>query len=102
MRLRPAQKVDGDNGPTPLAGNGAWLHRAETHPIPDRCPHIQASVVDLNAERIAAWSDPDLSKLHVYEPGFASLVDRARGRNLHVSTEVDAAIAAAAMVFLSV
>ena len=60
------------------------------------------SVVDLNAERIAAWSDPDLSKLPVYEPGLASLVDRARGRNLHFSTEVDAAIAAADMVFLSV
>ena len=59
-------------------------------------------MVDLNAERIAAWSDPDLSKLPVYEPGLASLVDRARGRNLHFSTEVDAAIAAADMVFLSV
>ena len=44
------------------------------------------SVVDLNAERIAAWNDPDLSKLPVYEPGLASLVVRARGRNLHFST----------------
>ena len=60
------------------------------------------SVVDLNAERIAAWSDPDLSKLPVYEPDLAALVDRARGRNLHVFTEVDAAIAAAVMMFLSV
>jgi len=102
VRLRPAQKVDGDNAPTPLAGNGAWLHRAESHPIPDRCPHIQVSVVALNAERIAGWSDPDLSKLPVYEPGLAPLVDRPRGRNLHFSTEVDAAIAAADMVFLSV
>ena len=30
------------------------------------------------------------------------LVDRARGRNLHFSTEVDTAIATADMVFLSV
>ena len=58
--------------------------------------------MDLNAERIAGWSDPDLSKLPVYEPGLASLVVRARGRNLHFSTEVDAAIAAADMMFLSV
>ena len=58
--------------------------------------------MDLNAERIAAWSDPDLSKLPVYEPGLASLVDRARGRNLHFSTAVETAIAAADMVFLSV
>ena len=70
--------------------------------IADRCPHIQVTVVDLNAARIAAWKDPDLSKLPVYEPGLSSLVDRARGRNLHFSTEVDAAIAAADMVFLSV
>jgi UDPglucose 6-dehydrogenase len=31
--------------------------------IADRCPGIQVSVVDLNAERIAAWNDPDLSQL---------------------------------------
>jgi UDPglucose 6-dehydrogenase len=65
-------------------------------------PALQLSVVDLNAERSAAWSDPDLSKLPAYEPGLAALVDRARGRNLHFSTEVDAAIAAADMVILSV
>ena len=59
-------------------------------------------MVDLNAERIAAWNDPDLSKLPFYEPGLKALVVRARGRNLHFSTEVDAAIAAADMVFLSV
>jgi len=69
VRPRPAQKVDGDNAPTPLAGNGAWLHRAESHPIPDRCPHIQVSVVDLNAARIAAWNDPDLTQLPVDESG---------------------------------
>ena len=70
--------------------------------IADRCPHIQVTVVDLNAERIAAWNDPDLSRLPVYEPGLDAVVARARGRNLHFSTAVDAAIAAADMVFLSV
>lgn len=34
--------------------------------IADRCPQIQVTVVDLNAERIAAWNDPDLSRLPVY------------------------------------
>jgi hypothetical protein len=24
-----------------------------------KCPHIQVTVVDLNAERIAAWNDED-------------------------------------------
>ncbi|MCP9908034.1 nucleotide sugar dehydrogenase [Cyanobium sp. BA5m-21] len=70
--------------------------------IADRCPGIQVTVVDLNAERIAAWNDPDLSQLPVYEPGLDELVGRARGRNLHFSTAVEAAIAGADMVFLSV
>jgi UDPglucose 6-dehydrogenase len=70
--------------------------------IADRCPHIQVTVVDLNAERIAAWNDPDLSQLPVYEPGLDVVVGRARGRNLHFSTQVEAAIAAADLVFISV
>lgn len=70
--------------------------------IADRCPEIQVTVVDLNAERIAAWNDADLSRLPVYEPGLDAVVERCRGRNLFFSTEVSAAIAAADMVFLSV
>ena len=37
--------------------------------IPDRCPAIQVTVVDLNQARIDAWNDSDLTKLPVYEPG---------------------------------
>ncbi len=70
--------------------------------IADRCPQIQVTVVDLNAERIAAWNDPDLSQLPVYEPGLDAVVGRCRGRNLHFSTAVEVAIANADMVFLSV
>jgi UDPglucose 6-dehydrogenase len=70
--------------------------------IADRCPQLQVTVVDLNAERIAAWNDPNLSRLPVYEPGLDVVVGRCRGRNLHFSTAVEQAIAAADMVFLSV
>ncbi len=70
--------------------------------IADRCPQIQVTLVDLNAARIAAWNDADLSKLPVYEPGLAEVVGRCRGRNLHFTTEVDGAIAEADMIFLSV
>jgi len=70
--------------------------------IADRCPEIQVTVVDLNAARIAAWNDVDLSCLPVYEPGLDLVVDRCRGRNLHFSTDVEMAIAQADMVFLSV
>ena len=45
--------------------------------IADRCPQIQITVVDLNAERIAALNDPDLSRLPVYEPGLDALVGLA-------------------------
>ena len=70
--------------------------------IADRCPDVQVTVVDLNEQRIAAWNDADLSRLPVYEPGLDAVVARARGRNLHFSTDVDAAIATADMVFISV
>ena len=70
--------------------------------IADHCPGIQVTVVDLNEARIAAWNDPDLSRLPVYEPGLDVVVGRCRGRNLHFTTAVEAAIASADMVFLSV
>ena len=70
--------------------------------ISDRCPQVQVTVVDLNQARIDAWNDPDLSRLPVYEPGLDAVVGRARGRNLSFSTAVEAAIADADMVFISV
>ena len=70
--------------------------------IADRCPQIYVTVVDLNQARIDAWNDEDLSRLPVYEPGLDVVVGRARGRNLTFSTEVEASIAVADMVFISV
>jgi UDPglucose 6-dehydrogenase len=70
--------------------------------IADRCPQIRVTVVDLNAARIAAWNDADLNRLPIYEPGLDLVVGRCRGRNLFFTTEVEAAIAEADMVFLSV
>ena len=70
--------------------------------IADRCPQIQVTVVDLNADRIEAWNSSDLSRLPVYEPGLDAVVGRCRGRNLFFSTEVERGIAEADMVFLSV
>lgn len=67
--------------------------------IAQKCPHIEVTVVDMNAARIAAWHS---DKLPVYEPGLLETVQEARGRNLFFSTEVDAAIAAADMVFICV
>lgn len=67
--------------------------------IAKQCPDIQVDVVDLNSERIKAWNS---SMLPIYEPGLDEVVFEARGRNLQFSTEVDAAIAKANIVFISV
>ena len=67
-----------------------------------KCPEIKVTVVDLNHARIAAWNDENLDNLPVYEPRLAEVVGEARGRNLFFSTEVDAAIDAADMIFIAV
>lgn len=70
--------------------------------IAQKNPQIKVTVVDINEKRIADWNDVDLDKLPIYEPGLAEVVAEARGRNLFFSTEVDAAIDAADMIFISV
>lgn len=70
--------------------------------IAHKCPDIKVTIVDLNAARIAAWNDEDLSKLPVYEPGLDQVVASARGRNLFFSTDIEKAIDEAQMIFISV
>lgn len=70
--------------------------------IAQKCPEINVTVVDLNEDRIAAWNDPNLENLPIYEPGLSEIVGEARDRNLFFSTEVEAAIDKADMIFISV
>jgi len=70
--------------------------------IAHKCPDIKVTIVDLNAERIAAWNDENLDNLPVYEPGLDAIVGSARGRNLFFSTDVEKAIDEAEMIFISV
>ncbi len=70
--------------------------------IAQKCPHINVTVVDVNEHRINAWNSSNLEDLPIYEPGLAEVVREARGRNLFFSTEVDQAIDAAEMIFISV
>lgn len=67
--------------------------------IAARCQDVVVTVVDVNESRIAAWNSDDLP---IYEPGLDALVLAARGRNLFFSTDVDGAIRAADMIFVSV
>ena len=70
--------------------------------IAQKCPHIKVTVVDLNADRIAAWNDPNVDNIPIYEPGLSKIVGEARNRNLFFSTDVDKAIDEAEMIFISV
>ncbi|MBL9177434.1 MAG: UDP-glucose 6-dehydrogenase [Verrucomicrobiaceae bacterium] len=67
--------------------------------IAAKCPHIRVDVVDLNAERVAAWNSDHLP---VYEPGLDDLVRQARGRNLFFSTAVKEGIHDSDIIFVSV
>ena len=70
--------------------------------IAAKCPEIQVNVVDINEKRIALWNDPNVDNIPIYEPGLSDLVAQTRGVNLHFSTQVDEAIHAADMIFISV
>jgi len=64
-----------------------------------KCPHLKVIVVDSNPDKIAAWQTDELP---VYEPGLLEIVKEVRGKNLFFSTDVDAAIDEAEMIFISV
>ena len=67
--------------------------------IAARCPQYAVTVVDINAERIAAWQS---DQLPIYEPGLLDVVTSARDRNLFFSTEIDENINKADIIFVSV
>jgi UDPglucose 6-dehydrogenase len=64
-----------------------------------KCPDIRVTVVDVNAERIAAWNSDTLP---IYEPGLDEVVRQCRGRNLFFSTEVEKGIEACDILFVAV
>lgn len=67
--------------------------------IAHKCKEHTVTVVDINADRIAAWNS---DKLPVFEPGLDEIVQSSRGENLFFSIDVDGAIREADMIFLSV
>lgn len=70
--------------------------------IAEKCPEIQVTIVDINAQRIAAWNDENTDNLPVYEPGLDKVVRKARGRNLFFSTDIEGAIRNGDIIFISV
>ena len=64
-------------------------------------PDRKVVVVDINAERIAAWNSDDYS-LPIYEPGLVDVVKETRGRNLFFSTDIEGAVKECDIVFVGV
>lgn len=67
--------------------------------IANKCPDIQVTVCDMNQARIDAWNSDTLP---VYEPGLKEIVEFCRYRNLHFTTDLKPAIAAADLIFVCV
>jgi UDPglucose 6-dehydrogenase len=67
--------------------------------IADRCPDYRIQVADINEARIRAWQTGEPP---IYEPGLKEVVSRVLNRNLFFTTDTDAAIAEADIIFVSV
>ncbi len=67
--------------------------------IADKSPDVRVELVDINAERIAAWNSDHLP---IYEPGLDEVVKRNRGKNLFFTTDTDRGIAESDIIFVSV
>jgi UDPglucose 6-dehydrogenase len=67
--------------------------------IAEKCPDFRVCLVDINAERIAAWNSDHLP---IYEPGLEEVVFAQRGKNLFFSTDVAGEIERADIIFVSV
>jgi UDPglucose 6-dehydrogenase len=64
-----------------------------------KCPQHKVTVVDINAERIAAWNSDTLP---IYEPGLDEIVKASRGKNLFFSTDIETGIRESEIIFVSV
>ena len=67
--------------------------------IARHCPEYRVEVVDINAERIAAWQT---DALPLYEPGLLDVVKSVRGKNLFFYDSVEERIDGADIIFVSV
>jgi len=67
--------------------------------IAKKCPDYTVIVVDINQKRIDAWNSETMP---IYEPGLDALVKSVRGKNLFFTTEIDASLKKADIIFVSV
>ena len=93
-------KVDIDMSVSKICCVGAgYVGGPSCSVIACKCPEIQVTVVDISQPRINAWNSEELP---IYEPGLFEIVKKVRGKNLFFSTDIDSAIQAADLIFISV
>ena len=64
-------------------------------------PDRKVIVVDINKERVDAWTSADDS-LPIYEPALVDVVKEVRGKNLFFSTDIEGAVKECDIVFVGV
>ena len=69
--------------------------------IAQKCPNINVTVVDVDAEKIKGWNDGG-TNLPVYEPHLDEVVSECRNRNLFFSTDKEKAVRKAQLIFICV
>lgn len=67
--------------------------------IAEQCHNVRVCVVDISQAQIDRWNS---EKLPIFEPGLDDIVKARRGVNLFFSTNVDAEVKAADIIFISV
>lgn len=67
--------------------------------IANFCPDYQITVLDISQERIDRWNSDELP---IFEPGLMERVQKARGKNLFFSTDIDRCIDEADIIFVAV
>ncbi len=67
--------------------------------IANHCPDYKVHVVDISEDRIGRWNSDTLP---IFEPGLEERVFKARGKNLFFSTDIDAGIEEADIIFVAV
>jgi len=67
--------------------------------IAHKCPDVEVKVVDINAEKIAAWNSGNLP---VFEPGLDAIVRENQEKNLFFSTDIEGSIREGQIIFIAV
>ena len=67
--------------------------------IAKKWPEVKVTVVDVDARKIKQWQE---GPLPIVEPGIDELVSESRDKNMFFSTDLEAAISTADMIFIAV